>query len=107
MWYPSKEELLGAKVINSVVDSRYFGLSGVTQWRDAHKIESDLLTIPLYSTLAQYDQKNYAKMRNILISGIQKGRTKIEIQNDVRSIFTSQLISTYHKKAPDEALILY
>ena len=107
MWYPSKDELLGAKVIDSVVDSRYFGLSGVTQWRDAHKIESGLLAIPIYSALAQYDQQNYAKLRNILVSGIQKGRAQIEIQNDLRSIFVGQLIPTYLKKAPDEALIRY
>lgn len=107
MWYPSKDELLEAKVIDSVVDSRYFGLSGVTQWRDAHKIESELLAIPFYSALAQYDQQNYAKLRNILVSGIQKGRAQIEIQNDVRSIFVGQLIPMYLKKAPDEALIRY
>lgn len=107
MWYPSKDELLEARVINSVVDSRYFGLSGVTQWRDAHKIESRLLAIPIYSSLAQYDQQNYAKLRNILVSGIQKGRAQIEIQNDVRSIFVGQLIPTYLKKAPGEVLIRY
>lgn len=107
MWYPSKDELLRAKIIDSVVDSRYFGLSGVTQWRDAHKIESELLTLPIYSALAQYDQKNYAKLRNILVSGIQKGRAQIEIQNDVRSILMNQLIPTYLKKAPDGALIRY
>jgi hypothetical protein len=107
MWYPSKDELLEAKVIDSVVDSRYFGLSGVTQWRDAHKIESGLLEIPIYSALAQYDQQNYAKLRNILVSGIQKGRAQIEIQNDVRSIFVGQLIPTYLIKAPDEVLIRY
>lgn len=107
MWYPSKDELLEAKVIDSVVDSRYFGLSGVIQWRDAHKIESGLLAIPIYSALAQYDQQNYAKLRNILVSGIQKGRAQIEIQNDVRSIFVGQLIPTYLKRAPDEVLIRY
>lgn len=107
MWYPSRDELLEAKVIDSVVDSRYFGLSGVTQWRDAHEIESGLLAIPIYSALAQYDQQNYAKLRNILVSGIQKGRAQIEIQNDVRSIFVGQLIPNYLKKAPDDALIRY
>ena len=107
MWYPSKDELLEAKVIDSVVDSRYFGLSGVVQWRDAHKIESGLLAIPIYSVLAQYDQQNYAKLRNIFVSGIQKGRAQIEIQNDIRSVFVGQLIPTYLKKAPDEALIRY
>ena len=107
MWYPSNDELLEAKIIDSVVDSRYFGLSGVIQWRDAHAIESELLAFPLYSALAQYDQPNWAKLRNILISGIQKGRAEIEIENDVRSIFRSQLIPTYLIKAPDEELFRY
>lgn len=107
MWYPSKDELLKAKVIDVVVDSRYFGLSGVKQWRDVHKIELGLLATPIYSTLAQYDEQSYAKLRNILVSGIQKGRAQIEIQNDVRTLFVGQLIPAYLKKAPDEALIRY
>ncbi|MBD5805236.1 hypothetical protein AZOA_46860 [Azoarcus sp. Aa7] len=107
MWYPSKDELLEAMVIDSVVDSRYFGLSGVVQWRDAHKIESWLLATPIYSALAQYDQQNYAKLRNIFVSGIQRGRAQIEIENDIRFILVSQLIPMYLKKAPDEVLIRY
>lgn len=107
MWYPSKEELLKENVIGSVVDPRYYGLSGVTQWRDAHKIESGLLAVPFYSALAQYDQQNYARLRNILVSGIQKGRAEIEIQNDIRSIFVGELVPMYLKKAPDEALVRY
>lgn len=107
MWYPSKDELLEAKVIDSVVDSRYFGLSGVSQWRDAHKIESGLLAVPVFAALAQYDQQNYAKLRNILVSGIQNGRAQIDIQNDIRSIFVQQLVPLYLKAAPDEALVRY
>lgn len=107
MWYPGTAELLRANVINSVVDSRYFGLSGVTQWRDAHKIETEMLAIPIYSALAQYDQQNYARLRDILITGIQKGRAQIEIQKDIRSIFVNELIPAYLKKAPDDALIRY
>ena len=107
MWYPSQQELVEAKVIDSVVDSRYFGLSGVTQWRDAHKIESQLLAIPLYSALAQYDQQNYARLRDILVSGIQKGRPLIETQTEIRAIVVGQLIGAYLKKAPDEDLIRY
>ena len=107
MWYPSTDELLAAKVIDSVVDSRYFGLSGVSQWRDAHKLESGLLTVPIYSALAQYDPTGYAKLREILVAGIQKGRAPIEIQNDIRALFVGQLIPAYLRKAPDEALIRY
>jgi hypothetical protein len=42
MWYPSKDELLEAKVIDSVVDSRSFGVSSVNQWRDACKTEGEV-----------------------------------------------------------------
>jgi len=107
MWYPTKEELLEAGIIDSVVDSRYFGLSGVTQWRDAQKLESELLAIPFYSALAQYDQQSYAELRNILISGIQGGRAEIGIQDDIRSVFLGQLVPVYLTVAPDEALIRY
>ncbi len=107
MWYPTKDELLKARVIDAVVDSRYFGLSGVTQWRDAHEIEVGLLTIPVYSALAQYDPQNYAKLRNILVSGIQKGRAQIDIQSDIRSFVSGEVIPAYLKKAPDEVLVRY
>lgn len=107
MWYPRNDELLEAKVIHAVVDSRYFGLSGVSQWRDAHKLESELLVVPIYSTLAQFDKLNYEKFREIIVSGIQSGRAPIEIQNDIRSLFLGQLIPEYLKKAPDEALVRY
>lgn len=107
MWYPSKDELLSTNVIDSVVDSRYFGLSGVTQWRDARKIEAGLLAMPVYSALAQYDQQNYARLRNILVAGIQKGQTQIGIQNDMRSILVGELLPAYLKKSPDETLIRY
>jgi len=107
MWYPSKEELLAANVIDSVVDSKYFGLSGVTQWRDAHKIESGLLEIPVYSALAQYDQQNYSRIRKIIVEGIQNGRSSLEMQNDIRSIVLSEMIPKYLTRAPDDMLVRY
>lgn len=107
MWYPSKDELLSSNVIDSVVDSRYFGLSGVTQWRDAHKIEAALLALPVYSAIAQYDQQSYVRLRKIIVDGIQGGQTSIRIQNDVRSILVGEMIPAYIKKSPDDALVRY
>lgn len=107
MWYPTKDELFNARIIDSVVDSRYFGLSGVSQWRNAQKIETNLLAIPLFSTLAQYDQQNYARVRDILVHGIQQGRTQREIHDNARSLLISELLPTYLKNGPDDALIRY
>lgn len=107
MWYPSNDELLNAHVIDSVVDSRYFGLSGITQWRDTYKLEATILSVPFFAMLAQYDESNYSKLRNIMVTGIQDGRALIDIQKDIRSIFLNTIIPAYLTKAPDEDLVSY
>jgi len=107
MWYPSNDELTRANVINSVVDSRYFGLSGVSQWRDAHEIELGLLAIPIYSALAQHDQENYVRLRRVMVSGVQNGQSANQIQSELRAILVEQIIPRLLKIAPDEALIRY
>ena len=107
MWYPSKEELLKAKVIDEVVDSRYFGLSGIDQWDDEQKIESGLLSSPIMSAIARNDKKHYEKLRNIMVSGIRGGRSQIEIQKDLRSIIVDQLIPKYLTVAPSAELVRY
>lgn len=107
MWFPSQDELLKAKVVDSVVDSRYFGLSGIKQWRDAHKIEQDLRSHPLFAALAEHDPKNYERLRNRLIAGIQNGHAQIDIQRDIRAVFVGEMIPSYIKKAPDVPLLRY
>lgn len=46
MWFPTTEELKQQKIITSVVDSSTYGLSGISNWRDAHAIEQSLMTVP-------------------------------------------------------------
>lgn len=106
MWYPTNDELLTAHVIDLVVDSRYFGLSGITQWRHANDIELELLKVPTFSALAQYDQQSFAKMRNVLVEGIKKGRSQLVIQNDMRAILFGAM-PRYLKTAPDAPLTRY
>jgi hypothetical protein len=107
IWYPSKQELLAAKVIDSVVDSRYFGISGIGQWVDTFNLENALLKIPFFSALSQYDRNNFSRLRNLLVLGIQNGRSEIDIQADIKKIFFGQLLPQYLKKSPDEPLIDY
>jgi hypothetical protein len=107
MWYPGTDELLQSHIIDSVVDDRYFGLSGIGQWSDAHKMESDLLKLPLFSTLAHYDPANYRKLRDVLVSGVQKGKAAIDVQREVHSVLASQMLPGYLTKAPDDPLLRY
>lgn len=107
MWYPTQKELLQAKVIDAVVDSRYFGLPSVLQWRDAYALEQSILKVPLFSALARYDPANYAKILKILVSGIEGGRALIDIQQNARAVFVGELLPNYLKVAPDKALLTY
>ncbi len=107
MWFPSNEELKQQNVITSVVDSRYYGLSGVKNWRDANLIEQTLLKVPLYSALSTYDSTNYAKLRKIMVNGVQKGQSSLEIQNETRALVTTEIVPHYLKIAPDQAMLRY
>lgn len=107
IWFPSQQELLKAHVIDSVVDSRYFGISGIGQWVDAYKIEKSLLNVPFYSALAEYDKTNFARVRNILVFGIQNGKSQTEIQNEIHKVLFNELFPRYLTSSPDKQLIDY
>lgn len=107
MWFPTTEELKQQSIITSVVDSRYFGLSGVSDWRDANMIEQSLLKMPVYAALSIYDTDNYAKLRKTVVEGVQGGRSLAEIQLGVQTLITGSIVPSYLVRAPDLALIRY
>lgn len=107
MWFPSNDELKRQNIITSVVDSRYYGLSGIKDWRDANKVEETLQKVPVYAALATYDMDGYAKLRKLLVDGIQGGRSAAEIQTDIQSLIASSIIPNYIRRAPDQALLRY
>ncbi len=107
MWFPTNEELKQQNIISAVVDSRYFGLSGIVDWRDANVIEQSLLKTPVYEALSIYDAGNYAKLRKAVVEGVQAGRSMAEIQVDIQTLFTSSIVPYYLVHAPDLPLLRY
>jgi len=107
LWFPTTEELKQQNIITSVVDSRYFGLSGISNWRDANMIEQSLLKAPVYAALSTYDSNNYAKLRKAMIEGVQAGRSMAEIQMDIHTLVTGSIVPSYLIRAPDLALLRY
>lgn len=51
IWLPAPFELLQAHVITGITQGDEFGLSGIKGWKDQKKIESELLSLPLYQML--------------------------------------------------------
>jgi hypothetical protein len=107
LWYPTSVELLSAGVITAVVDSRYYGVSGVQDWGDAYKIETALLKIPTFAALQKHDPKNYATLKGILVDGIKAGKASRDLELQVREIMVNEMIPQYMRKGPDRELIAY
>jgi len=105
IWIPSHQELIDAKVIDAVVDPKYFGTSGVSQSVDAFKIEKSLLEIPFYAALSKYDKKSFARLRNIMVMGLQNGKSLLDIQASVSTAMLSEVLPQYLKTAPDVELM--
>ncbi|HDS1061056.1 zinc-ribbon domain-containing protein [Pseudomonas putida] len=107
IWFPDTEQLKQQNIITAVVDSSQFGLSGVTEWRDANAIEQSLLKQPVFSALSNYDSDNYLKLKKVVVEGVQHGRSSAEIQGEIQVLISSQIVPKYLVRAPDQALIRY
>ncbi|WP_410480826.1 zinc-ribbon domain-containing protein [Pseudomonas plecoglossicida] len=107
IWFPNAEQLKQQNVITASVDSSQFGLSGITEWRDANNIEQSLLKQPVFYALSKYDLDGYSKLRKVLIDGVQRGRSSAEIQADIQALISGSVVQNYLLRAPDQALIRY
>ncbi len=107
IWVPTHAELLSNKVIDAVVDSKTYALSGLTKWHDVHEIEKALLAVPTFAALAKFDAKNYARLRDLLVAGIEKGKSQNEIQTKIRAVFMGDVLPYYLKATQDAPLIAY
>ncbi len=107
IWFPTHAELLSNKVIDAVVDSKMYAISGLAMWHDVHDIENGLLAVPTFAALAKFDAKNYARLRDLIVKGIQSGNSQNEIQTKIRAIFMGDVIPYYFKTAQDAPLIAY
>ncbi len=107
IWLPTHAELLDNKVIDAVVDSKSYAMSGLSRWQDIHDIESGLLTVPPFAALAKYDAKNYARLRDMLIQGVQQGQTQNDVQAKMRAVFMGEVIPVYLRTAQDAPLVAY
>ncbi len=107
IWQPTHAELLDSKVIDAVVDSKTYGMSGLSKWQDVHDIENGLLTVPPFAALAKFDAKNYARLRDLIVNGIQQGQSQNEVQAKIRAVFMGDVIPVYLKTAQDAPLVAY
>ncbi|EKT4540376.1 zinc-ribbon domain-containing protein [Pseudomonas putida] len=107
IWFPKTEQLKQQNVITAAVDSSQFGLSGISEWRDANHIEQSLLKQPVFFALSKYDLDNYSKLKSLVVDGVQRGRSSAEIQADIQAFISVSIVPNYLLRGPDQALIRY
>lgn len=107
IWYPTHTELKRQGIISSVVESRKLGLSGFADWRDTSQIEEEILSNPALSALSKYNAAAFEKARDMIVDGIQNGRSLSEIQTSIHEQVIVPVVPFYLGLAPDQALVRY
>lgn len=107
LWFPDSEELLANRIVTAVVDPKHYGLSGIDPQAESSRMEAELLNIPFYAQLRQHDPGNYTRLMDVLRTGVQDGISGFEVQQQIRGVFTSEILPIYLNSAPDDELLDY
>ena len=107
MWYPTKSELLSAKIVTGVVDPDQFGLSGISNWRDQAALEKGLRAIPLYALVRDHDPDTFKELSDRFAEGVKLGKSTPEIAREMQEVFALEVVPKYTQIAPDDVLRRY
>ncbi len=93
-WYPTVDEMLDAGVIHGVVNPSdllpiEYGSTPKEMDEAFLEIEEELLNIPVYKTIKQYEPDTYNKIKMEFDKQIKKGATMVELQQSGANIIES------------------
>jgi len=107
VWNPSTDELIKAGVIDRVVDSGNYALSGVSDWQNPTTIDQELQKHEVYKSLNQYDKEGYKVVRDWMVIGIKDGTPLNIITTRVNSYLYIERLNHYMQLGGDEEVIQY
>jgi len=107
IWYPETRELIDAKIVTAIADSKKFAQSGVKNRLTLEEAENALSGIPVYRALKAHDPQMYRKIRDTLIAKMNSGASLQQITAQIRSVITDYVIPKYLVTAPDKRLLRY
>jgi hypothetical protein len=102
MWYPTRDELLRAKVITAVAPVGQFSLSGITA-AQLDRVEQDLLRLPLFKAIQEFEPDLFEKSVSEMRGGFLVGRTMEELRTRMLPILQKILFAEL-PKASDQAV---
>jgi ATP-dependent protease ClpP protease subunit/cupin superfamily acireductone dioxygenase involved in methionine salvage len=108
-WEPTSEELLRANVIDKIVDSDLYPMSGLGQESSitVEALESGLLTVEHMVAMKKHDSEAYQQVIDLNLNGMLAGITKNELSSQVNNLIYSERLPVYLSNASNEALVEY
>ncbi len=108
-WVPTSQELLKANIVNDVVDSRLYPISGLGPDSSITpaEIESGLLTLDFMVAMKQHDPDAYQRAIDINLAGMLTGKSQNHISNEFRVLLYDELLPIYLSTASDEAVVQF
>lgn len=107
IWFPSSNELLRSNIIDRIVDSGDYALSGVSDWQNPQDIDQDLLEHELYKTIYEFDPEGYSAIKEEMIRGIKAGSPSNKITGEIRNYLYGNRLSYYLHKGGDVEVVQY
>ncbi|WP_269519275.1 hypothetical protein [Alteromonas sp. BMJM2] len=106
-WVPTSQELLKANIVNDIVDSRLYPISGLGLESSITpaEIESGLLTLDFMVAMKQHDPNAYQRAIDINLDGMLTGKSQNHISNEFRTLLYDELLPIYLSSASDKAVI--
>ncbi|MFT6690729.1 MAG: ATP-dependent protease ClpP protease subunit [Colwellia sp.] len=107
VWNPSTDELIKAGIIDKIVDSGNYALSGVNDWKNPTTIDQELQKHEVYKSLNQFDIEGYKTVRDRMVNGIKDGTPLNTITTSVNHYLYVERLNHYMQLAGDEEVIQY
>jgi hypothetical protein len=107
MWNPSTDELIKAHVIDEVVDSGDYAMSGVTDWKNPTTLDQELQQHDIYKSLSLFDKEGYGVVRERMIASIKDGTPLNIISTNINSYVYVERLNHYMQLGGDNEVIQY
>jgi hypothetical protein len=105
-WYPTRDELISAHVITAIVDARDYASTPVADWHDAAIADNQLAEVPALAAIKRRDPREYARIKQELITGMQAGDSERALLAIVHARMQN-LLRKYLRTGPDQELVAY
>lgn len=107
MWNPTNEELIKAGVIDKIVDSGHYALSGVSDWENPTTLDQEMQKHEIYKNLKQFDKYGYEVIRGKFVAGLKDGTPLNTVSTNISNYIYVERLNHYMQLGGDNEVIQY